>query len=225
MQRRIVEMLPGCGRVCARDLLQHFGTVRRIVNATPDELRALRGIGARKAAQIHKVLNADYQAIDTERNLEDAIQTEPDLLFDRPVTPVARQHHIYTEAKERHVVDMVFLDPDADEVILVELKRGKLTAGDVRQLRRYLDHASESKLLRPFLQRGARIRGILATAEPCTLEPKDPDVSVRIVDRKRAITVLKHLRHHRFSDHAAPAETEPPAKADHLTLCGPDGPS
>ncbi|MCD6285411.1 MAG: hypothetical protein J7M39_05805 [Anaerolineae bacterium] len=25
LQRRVVEMLPGCGRVTARDLLQHFG--------------------------------------------------------------------------------------------------------------------------------------------------------------------------------------------------------
>ncbi len=72
MQRRAMEMLPGCGMVLARQLLQHFGSVRRIVSATPDELRLVRGLGARKAADINKVVSAEYEAVDTERDLEDA---------------------------------------------------------------------------------------------------------------------------------------------------------
>ena len=198
MQRRLVEMLPGSGMVLARDLLQHFGSVRRIANATEDELRTLRGIGARKARQIHKVLGADYQSVDTERNLEDAIEAEPSLLFSRHVVVLARQHYIYAEERERQFVDMVFLAPEDDEVVLVELKRGRLAREHYRQLRRYLDHAHESKLLGAFLDKGTAIRGLLATVEDCTLKVDDPQVSVRIVDRQRTIEVLEQLRERRL---------------------------
>jgi len=34
MQRRVIEMLPGCRMVLARELLQHFGSVRRIAETT-----------------------------------------------------------------------------------------------------------------------------------------------------------------------------------------------
>ncbi len=194
VQRRVVEMLPGCGMVLARDLLQRFGSVRRIVNASEDELRGVRGVGARKAAQIRKVLDAEYEAVDTERNLEDAIEAAPALLFDRPVALLARQHHIFTDERQRHVVDMVFLDPEADEVILVELKRGRLVAEHARQLRRYLRNAHQSKLLRPFLQGGSRVRGVLATVEESDLAPQFEDVAARVVDKRRVIEILKQLR-------------------------------
>ena len=199
MQRRVVEMLPGCGMVLARDLLQHFGGVKPIMNASADEFRELKGIGARKAAEMHKVLNAEYGAVDTERNLEDAIAESPDLLFAEPATLLARQHHIYTEGKERHVVDMVFLTTDSGEVILVELKRGRLAREHEDQLRRYLDHAPESPLLCSFLDNGAALRGVLATTEPNDFKPKSPDVGTRIVDSKRTIEVLKRLRARRLN--------------------------
>ena len=194
MQRRVVEMLPGCGMVMARELLQHFGSVRRVVNATEDEFRSVRGIGARKAGSICRVLSSEYESVDTERNLEDAVEAAPQLLFGQPVTLVARQHHIYTEEKERHIVDMVFLDAEANELILVELKRGRLTGEHHAQIRRYLDNAGRSKVLRAFMEKGLAIRGVLATVEECTYEPRDDDVSVRIVDRRRTIEVLKQSR-------------------------------
>jgi len=203
-QRRLIEMLPGCGRVMARELLQRFGSVVRIVNATEAELREQRGIGARKAKQMIRVLNAEYEAIDTERNLEDAIEKRPTLLFERPVQLLARQHHIFTEVVGdpaarpiKHIVDMVFLDKKADELILVELKRGKLAREHVRQLRRYLDHARESKLLRFHLDAGARLSGLLATVEPCEIKTGDPEISTHVVHRKRTIKVLKKLRQQR----------------------------
>ena len=203
-QRRMIEMLPGCGMVMARELLQRLGSVKRIVNVTEAELREQRGIGARKARQMIQVLNAEYAAVDTERNLEDAIQAEPKLLFKRPVRLLARQHHIFTEVVGdptarpiKHIVDMVFIDTEAVEVILVELKRGVLAREHVRQLRRYLDHARESKLLRSFLDRGSRIHGILATVEPCELKTGDADISTHIVDKKRTIAVLRKLRRQR----------------------------
>jgi len=199
-QRRLIEMLPGCGMVMARDLLQHFGSVERIVGATEDELRDLRGIGARKAKQMLRVLHDEYESVDTERNVEDAVEADPRLLFRERIALIARQHHIYTDEKDRHVVDLVFLDRRADEVILVELKRGRIAADHVAQLRRYLDHAVESKMLRPLLEAGAAIRGILATIEPGGTEPDDPDIAVRIIDRKKVIAVLKRLRRERLSE-------------------------
>ena len=66
------------------------------------------------------------------------------------------------------------------------------------QLRRYLDSARKSKLLRKHLDAGAHIRGLLATVEPCTFKPGRHDISVRIVDRKRAIEVLKQIRRRRL---------------------------
>ena len=198
MQRRIVEMLPGCGMVMARDLLQHFGDIRRIVNATEAELRSMRGLGAKKAAEMHRVLNTEYESVDTERNLEDAIEAAPDLLFDRPVVLLARQHHIYTEEKERHIVDLVFLDSESDELILVELKRGRLTREHDEQIRRYLDNARKSQLLRSFLEKGTKLRGVLATVEECTFAPRADDVSVHIVDRRRTLEILRALRSRRL---------------------------
>jgi len=198
MQRRIVEMLPGCGMVMARDLLQSLGSVRRIVNATEDELRGLRGIGARKAAEMYHVLNAEYEAVDTEKDLEDAIEASPELLFIEPVKLLARQHYIFTDEKDRHIVDLVFLARESNELVLVELKRSKLLPQHYHQIRRYLDNAQKSKLLRRYLEKGAGIRGILASVEKSDFRSKDPKVSACIVDKAQAIRVLKKLRARRL---------------------------
>jgi len=200
LQRRMIEMLPGCGMVMARQLLQHFGSVQRIVNATEDELLAERGIGARKSRQMVKVLQAEYEAVDTERDLEDAIQAVPELLFAEPIVLIDRQHYIFSDSERRHFIDLLFHDPEAGELILVELKRGTLGREHYQQLRRYLDQAHMSKLVRSFLDAGCRLRGVLATVEECTYNPKDPEVDVRIVDRKHAIEVLKALREIRLGN-------------------------
>ncbi len=185
--------------VMARDLLHHFGSVRRIVNATEDEFRSMRGIGAKKARGIVKVLNAEYEAVDTERNLEDAIEAEPSLLFRQPVVQVARQLYIFSDEGRRHFVDMVYLDPAADVVYFIELKRGRIAREHVAQLRRYLDHASHAAAIAAFLRKGTTLRGLLATVEPGGHEPEDDDITVRIVGRKRAIAVLKRLRAQRLA--------------------------
>ena len=197
MQRRIVEMLPGCGMVMARALLQRFGSVRRIANATGPEFRSMRGIGAKKAEEMVRVLNADYESVDTERDLEDAIEAAPELMFSQPVDLVARQHVLFSDDEARHVIDLVFLDRRAGELILVELKRGKLDVEHERQLRRYLNEACRSDLLNAHLAQGAKLRGVLATVAPCEYESEGRDVSAYIVDRGRAIAALKALRDRR----------------------------
>ena len=204
LQRRVVEMLPGCGMVMARQLLQHFGSVRRIAEAGEAEFRALRGIGAKKAARIHRTLTAEYESVDTERDLEDAIEADPSLLFDGPVELLARQHHVYTDhRKDRHVVDLVFLDIEADELVLVELKRGELMPAHYGQIRRYLDNADKSKLLRSHLARGVSIRGVLATIVPGRWKPKLHDVYVRIIDARKVVDTLRRLRGERLAREGA----------------------
>ncbi len=44
MQRRIIEMFPGIGRVKAREILQLFGSVKRFISATPQEILAVKGL-------------------------------------------------------------------------------------------------------------------------------------------------------------------------------------
>jgi ERCC4-type nuclease len=196
LQRRLVEMLPGCGWVVARDLLQHFGSVQRVINAAPEDLLHVRGVGVRTAVQISRVVSAEYESVDTERDLETAIEAAPELLFPQPVTLLARQHGI-TTPEGRNVIDLVFLDPAARALILVEAKRGRLTQEHYRQLRRYLECAHQSRLLRRHLDRGVSLRGVLTTVEPGGFVPADPAVSVRVVARPDAIAVLKRRREER----------------------------
>jgi ERCC4-type nuclease len=207
LQRRVVEMLPGCGRVAARELLQTFGSIARIVEAGPGELRRVRGIGEQRAGEIDEVLNAEYRAVDTERDLEDAVEAAPLLLFDHSMTLLARQHVISARnepaartAGERHAIDLVFLNPETSDLVLVELKRGPLKPEHEAQLRRYLENAPQSSLLRPYLEAGARLRGILATVSECDYVPVSDEVTVRIVDEPSVIEVLLMLRRRRLGN-------------------------
>lgn len=204
MQRRLMEMLPGCGRVMARELLQQFGSVKRIVDASKEELISLRGIGTRKAAQMIDVLNTEYKAVDTEKNLEDAIEFEPRLLFRKPPDLLARQHHIYTDEKERHIVDLVYVNKKNRHLILVELKRGALTIGSYHQICRYLDHAHQSVLLKEQLDKGMKLRGIIATVEKSDLACKRPEISTRQIDPRRVIKVLAQIRRRRWGQKKSP---------------------
>jgi hypothetical protein len=114
------------------------------------------------------------------------------------VSLLARQHHIYDDEEGRHIVDLVFHDPSAEEIILVELKRGRLEPGHRDQLRRYLDHARESSLVRRHLDAGSSLRGILASPEPGSLKPGYGDIAVSKIDSRKVIEVLKELRRKRL---------------------------
>jgi len=198
MQRRVVEMFPGCGMVGARELLQRFGSIQRMVNATEGQLRDVGGVGAKTAARIHEVVWAPYASVDTERQLEDAIEAAPELLFSRPVELVARQHHLVTLQGERLVVDLAFRDPEQSRLVLVELKLGELEAAHEEQLRRYLDNAHLSPLLRPFLAQGMMKRGVLATVKGGEFRPRHQDIEARMVNRQQALRVLEGLRDQRL---------------------------
>ena len=56
----IIESLPNIGPVSAKKLLEKFGTVNKIVNATVEELKEVEGIGDKTAKNIRKVLDSQY---------------------------------------------------------------------------------------------------------------------------------------------------------------------
>ncbi|WP_296880813.1 DEAD/DEAH box helicase [uncultured Methanobrevibacter sp.] len=56
----IVESLPNIGPVNAKNLLEHFGTVSRIINASEKELQEVEGIGNKTAENIRKVVDSKY---------------------------------------------------------------------------------------------------------------------------------------------------------------------
>ncbi len=199
MQRRVIEMLPGCGLVAARELLQHFGSVEAILGATEKELRCVRGIGQKTAAEIRRVVTEQYRAVDTEKQLEEAIAAEPGLLFDAPVTLLDRQHYIYSEDGQRQFVDMVFLDHEAEAVVFVELKRDRLCIEHCRQLCRYLDNAGRSELVAGLLESGMGLAGVLVTVGECDIEDdaEDMDITACSIDRDDVIDVLLRLREQR----------------------------
>lgn len=56
----IIESLPNIGPVSAKKLLEHFGTVSNVLNASEDELQEVEGIGKKTAENIRKVLDDQY---------------------------------------------------------------------------------------------------------------------------------------------------------------------
>lgn len=198
MQRRVIEMLPGCGRFKAKELLQTFGSVKRIVNASPEEFESIKGLGSKKVEELTNVLNLEYEAIDFEKDLENAIEYDHSLLFDQPIKLLERQHLIFTEEKDKHIIDLVFLIESRKEVILVELKRTILTSESEKQLVRYLENADQSKLLLLYLKRGYKLRGMLATYAESDYTPKDNRIEAKVISEKRVIEILKKIRKSRL---------------------------
>ncbi len=74
-QRFLVEGLPNVGETLARNLLEHFGSVQAVFNASEDELKKVAKIGDVKAAEIAKLVRAEYAAKQT-RIDEDAAEDE-----------------------------------------------------------------------------------------------------------------------------------------------------
>lgn len=56
----IIESLPNVGPVNAKNLLEHFGTVANIINASESQLQEVEGIGKKTAANIRKVVDSKY---------------------------------------------------------------------------------------------------------------------------------------------------------------------
>lgn len=56
----IIESLPNIGPVNAKNLLEHFGTVANIINASESQLQEVEGIGKKTATNIRKVVDSKY---------------------------------------------------------------------------------------------------------------------------------------------------------------------
>ena len=56
----IVESLPTIGPVNAKNLLEHFGSVEKVFNASESELMEVEGIGKITAHNIRKVVESEY---------------------------------------------------------------------------------------------------------------------------------------------------------------------
>jgi Fanconi anemia group M protein len=61
LQEYITSALPGVGPGLAKPLLEKFGSVKNIVNANEQELQSVEKIGEKKAKEIRRVLDGEYQ--------------------------------------------------------------------------------------------------------------------------------------------------------------------
>ncbi len=61
MQEYIVGSFPNIGPAAARPLLSHFGSIKSIVNASEEELKSVDLVGDRKAKELRRVFDSQYQ--------------------------------------------------------------------------------------------------------------------------------------------------------------------
>ncbi|MBI2141697.1 hypothetical protein HYU16_04725 [Candidatus Woesearchaeota archaeon] len=60
-QEYVIASLPGIETKLAKSLLQKFGSVTEIMNASEEQLQKVELIGPKKAAEIRKVIEAEYR--------------------------------------------------------------------------------------------------------------------------------------------------------------------
>jgi len=60
-QQFLIEGFPNVGETLARNLLEHFGSVRGVLNASEEELLRVPKIGERKAAEIVRLATSAYE--------------------------------------------------------------------------------------------------------------------------------------------------------------------
>jgi ERCC4-related helicase len=61
MQEYIVAALPGIGSTLNKPILEKFGSIKKIINASEDELKEVEKIGEKKAKEIKKVIESEYK--------------------------------------------------------------------------------------------------------------------------------------------------------------------
>ncbi|MBM3282196.1 MAG: DEAD/DEAH box helicase [Candidatus Diapherotrites archaeon] len=75
-QQFLVESLPGIGPTVAKTLLEHFGSIQKIVNASKDELKEVENIGPKKAQTILDVITKPYEKDTRKKNQQDTHNKE-----------------------------------------------------------------------------------------------------------------------------------------------------
>jgi ERCC4-type nuclease len=198
-QRRVVEMLPGVGFTLARRLLQHFGSIQRIFEASPEQLAEVRGLSKKGSGQICELFCREYCAVDFEADIEDILAGRPELLFERPAKLVDRQHFFTAPDGRRLIADLVFADDEEMVLHVVEIKRGALRREDERQLAAYLDAADRSKTLGGYMRKGYGLHGILAAPDSRIKHAHDERIAVRLVDTQALADELMRRRMERLA--------------------------
>jgi Fanconi anemia group M protein len=61
-QEYVVAAMPGVGNKIAKPLLDQFGTIKRLVNASVEELKEVELIGEKKAEQLRELFDATYDS-------------------------------------------------------------------------------------------------------------------------------------------------------------------
>lgn len=59
-QEYLVESLPGVGPSLSKALLKNFGSIKDIINASPERLKEVEKIGKKKAEEIKKITDSKY---------------------------------------------------------------------------------------------------------------------------------------------------------------------
>ena len=59
-QEYLVSCLPNIGPNLSRELLKHFGSVKKIMEATLEELQKVEGVGEKKAQAIRELIEKEY---------------------------------------------------------------------------------------------------------------------------------------------------------------------
>jgi Fanconi anemia group M protein len=66
----LVQGLPKVSATLSVRLLEHFGTMQTIANASKEELADVRGIGDKTAQGIHDIMRTNYRKKDGEKENE-----------------------------------------------------------------------------------------------------------------------------------------------------------
>ena len=61
LQQFIVESLPSVGPTLAKNLLKHFGSVKKVFSSTEKQLLKVEKIGEKKAKEIRKIIEAEFK--------------------------------------------------------------------------------------------------------------------------------------------------------------------
>ena len=58
---KVQSSYPGINRTLATRLLENFGSIRKIVNATSEEIKEIEGLGEKKNEKIVDLSNKEYE--------------------------------------------------------------------------------------------------------------------------------------------------------------------
>jgi excinuclease ABC subunit C len=95
MVESVLDDVPGLGEVRRKVLLRHFGSLRKLRAATPDEIAALPGFGARTAESIVLALAAEA------RSAQPAVNTATGEIMDEEPDEPARSSDLATSSPVR----------------------------------------------------------------------------------------------------------------------------